>query len=139
MPENENEIENSAAKHDEAEAPWEASDGVGGVEEQQAEEFADEMHAEPKDIDGEPGVASVEEEAAAEALSAGAAEVPIVERLAEERAAEVHAEPKNVDSEPGVASEKRKRLELKNGRLKSMLTRRMPSRRISRANRGLPA
>jgi segregation and condensation protein B len=40
---------------------------VPDLEERQAEEFADEMHAEPKNIDGEPGVATPDEEANAEA------------------------------------------------------------------------
>jgi segregation and condensation protein B len=39
------------------------------VEERQAEEFAEEMQAEPKNIDGEPGVASLEEESAAAAVA----------------------------------------------------------------------
>jgi segregation and condensation protein B len=58
MEENENDINDSAAKHD-------------VVEELQAEEFAEEMHAEPKNIDGEAGVATVEEEAAAEDAGQG--------------------------------------------------------------------
>jgi segregation and condensation protein B len=44
------------------------------VEEQQAEEFAEEMQAEPKNIDGEPGVATPEEEAAVEAVESMSAE-----------------------------------------------------------------
>ncbi len=39
------------------------------VEERQAEEFAEEMHGEPKNIDGEPGEATPEEEASAEAAT----------------------------------------------------------------------
>ena len=50
--------ENDVAQQETAEVP--------NVEELQAEEFAEEMQAEPKNIDGEPGVATVEEEAAAE-------------------------------------------------------------------------
>src|ERR1035441_7166870 len=51
--------ENDVAQQETAEVP--------NVEELQAEEFAEEMQAEPKNIDGEPGVSTVEEEAAAEA------------------------------------------------------------------------
>ena len=50
---------NRAVKHD-----------VSGTAVQpEAEEFADEMHAEPKNIDGEAGIATPQEEAAAEAAS----------------------------------------------------------------------
>ena len=44
------------------------------VEERQAEEFAEEMHAEPKNIDGEAGIATPEEEAAAEPVESLSAE-----------------------------------------------------------------
>lgn len=61
MHENENDMNDRAVKHDE-------------VEERQAEEFADEMQAEPKNIDGEPGVATPEEEVAAQAVETMSAE-----------------------------------------------------------------
>ncbi len=94
MPENENDMNDSAAKHDvnddpakhdvnddpakhdvaEPEADPPVHEAVPDLEERQAEEFADEMHAEPKNIDGEPGVATPEEEAAAEAVESLSAE-----------------------------------------------------------------
>jgi segregation and condensation protein B len=82
MSENENDINDSAVKHDGSddsvkqdlvegatEAPLEVKDAIPSPEELQAEEFADEMQAEPKNIDGEPGVATVEEEAVVEAIA----------------------------------------------------------------------
>ncbi len=65
------------------------------VEERQAEEFADEMQAEPRNIDGEPGVATPEEEAASEAVENQVPAEPVEER---------QAEPHNIDGESGLAT-----------------------------------
>ena len=70
MPENENE---------------QVTTEVPNPEERQAEEFAEEMHAEPKNIDGEPGVASPEEERAAEAVESLSAEEILAPDAAKEQ------------------------------------------------------
>lgn len=86
-----------------------------------AEQFAGEMNAEPKDLDGEPGFATPEEQAAAESLGEEAPETqaaaeaspdpPIpeaaaeeIDREAEQFAGEMNAEPKELDGEPGLAT-----------------------------------
>ena len=67
-----------------------------------SEQFAEEMHAEPKNIDGEPGVATAEEEAAAEAVEPSEPELAVPAEAAP--VAVEPPSPEQASSEPAAAT-----------------------------------